>query len=168
VIVFTSTGFSGNYDYFREYGLTYNLFNTIDVEDKLVKIMKRQKAYMKKGYNFKVLIIFDDIMGCIKIYSDPLKQLLSTHRWYGLSVIFISQFASSIPTFIRELSYYAFVFNQYSKKSLQACYESYFAEQESFAKFKAWFDNKLSVQYSFYFVDRLNKKKMVCKAPANL
>lgn len=168
VIVFTSTGFTNSYDYLKDYGIKNTVMNTMDVEKKIMKIMMRQKAYKEKGYEFNVLIIFDDCMGCVKPYSDELKLLLSTYRHYNLSVIFVAQFANQLSTFCRELSSYAIVFNQYTKRSLEAIYNSYFMEHDSLAKFMIWFKNKLNVKYSFYFVDRVNKSKTIMKAPANL
>lgn len=168
VIIFTSTGFTNSYNYLNEYGVNSTTFNTMDVERKIKSIMIRQKKYKQAGYNFNILIVFDDIMGAVKPYSNELKLLLSTYRHYNISIIFVSQYANSIPTYIRELSSYALVFNQFTLPSLKACYSSYFAEHDSLSKFNQWFKNKLNVKYSFYFVDRVSKSKIICKAPANL
>ncbi len=73
-----------------------------------------------------------------------------------------------MPSFIRELTFYCIIFDQTTAKSLQNVYESYFRDIDNLKEFIRWFKEQLKKQYSFYFIDRLKKKRFVCKAPSNL
>jgi len=165
VIVITSTKHNNQYTYLGEHGMPNKILGPLDLDKKIAMIMNKMKKNFDK---YHVMIVFDDVMGSIKEYSNKMNALLSTFRHYNLSIIFVSQYAAKVPTYIRELTYYCFTFDQKSKKSLENVYDSYFQEIDTFKDFKRFFKNKLKEEFSFYFVDRVNNKKFVAKAPANL
>ena len=167
-IVFTSTGFTNSYNYLNELEIKPHILGLIDIDLKIKRIMKKQKNYHKKGIKSRLLVVFDDILGAMKTYSKMMLRLLSTFRQYNISIIFISQYAASTPTFIRELSYYNIVFNQETQNSMKACHESYFREFSTLGKFIEWFQNKLKEKYTFFFIDRLKKIKFIARAPSKI
>lgn len=166
IIVFTSTGFTKSYDFIETLGIKSTISGTINIDKKITYILKLSQQYIEKNHNPKTLIIFDDVMGSIKSYSEKLKQLLSTYRHYNISVMFISQYSNAIPTYIRELSGYIFIFNQESKNCKKLVHESYFMDVcDKLTDFINFFNDQLKVEHSFYFVDRINKNKFVAKCP---
>ena len=167
VVVFTTTGFNGNYKYLSEYGIKNYLIDPLNLAKDLLKIMNKQKKYLLQGLKPNVVLVFDDVMGSINPYDKKLQMIISSFRHYETSLVYVSQYASCIPTYIRELSYYSIIFNQTTIKSLKSVYENYFPEAGNFNQFKNEFQRSLQ-QYQFYFVDKVKKKTIKAKAPAVL
>lgn len=165
VIVITSTGFIGNFDFLNKLKKPNKVLPIIDVEKNIRMIMKKQREYFMKKVQSRLLIVMDDIMGSINMYSNEMKRLLSTYRNFNISIIFICQYASCTPTYIRELAPFNIVFNQTTASSLKCVYESYFRDIDTLKDFIKWFRNQLNQPFTFFFIDKLNKKKTICKAP---
>ncbi len=165
VLVFTSTGFTDSYKYLNKLGIKNKILSSLNIDESIEKIMDKQKKFYLNKIDSKICIIFDDIMGTLNSYSKVLKRLLGSFRHYNISIIFVAQYASVIPTYIRELSFYNIIFNQTTFASLKSIYESYFRNFNSQKEFGGCFRNKLSLPYSFFFVDKINKRKFIAKAP---
>ena len=171
VIVFTSTGFTGSYAYLKRFHFKSNIFTTFEIDKRLNYITQKQKEYVENGFRStsRLLIILDDIMGCINVQSKALKALLSTFRHHETSIIFVSQYAMEIPRYIRSLAWYCIIFNQETEDDLEAIWKSYFRnEARTLRNFVEWFENKLNEKYTFYFVNRVLKTKFIARCPAKI
>ena len=111
------------------------------------------------------MLIIDDCSGDIK-QSKKMINLLSTFRHYNISIIFVAQYAADLPPRIRELCFYTILFNQNTERSLRAVHQSYFQHVGNFNQFLQYFNNKLSQEHTFFFIDRIQKKCFVTKCPA--
>lgn len=164
IMVFSNTGqFTQDYEFLDRYKHA-GVFNALDYEEKLKKIMEVQKMNRQRDKCTRVLLIFDDIFGTVKD-SKKFKDLVSTHRHYNISLIFSVQHVCGTAAYLREISQYLVIFDQKTKQSLQVCYENYFiGEFDNFTTFKNYFKNKLQ-KYHFFFIDRQKNEKpkiMVC------
>lgn len=166
VIVFSNTAnFTNDYEFLKELGIKNFIFSSLDVDEKIKKIMAIQKKNRQKDNPANVLIIFDDILGTIKD-NKIFKDLVSTFRHYRISIIFSVQYVSGSATYLREISNYVIIFNQRTQNALKLCYENYFADSyENFSSFKQDFVKKLQ-NYHFYFIDRIKNKKFIMVCPS--
>lgn len=171
VIVFTSTGFTGAYNYLSKYNFESNVCNTNEIDKKLKSITKSQAQFVEKGLrsSSRLLLILDDIMGCINTQSKALKALLTAFRHHETSFIFVSQYAMEIPRYIRSLAWYVIIFNQETEEDCEAIFKSYFRKHRTLRNFIEWFRDKLNVKHSFYFIDRVKKlEPFIARAPAKI
>lgn len=167
VIVFSNTAnFTNDYDFLKEIELKHFIFGSLDVEEKIKKIMEIQKKNRANNNPVNVLIIFDDIFGNVKD-NKIFKDLVSTFRHYRINIIFSSQYISGTATYLREISNYIIIFNQRTQNALKLTFENYFADTyENFNQFKADFVKKLQ-KYHFYFIDRITNTKYIMVCPQN-
>ncbi len=164
VCVFSRTGaFNGDYSFLSDLGIKNVILSPSELKKTIPKLMNIQKENKQKGIERNVLIIFDDIFGCVKD-SSLFQDLISTHRHYNFSIMFSVQYISGSTTYLREITQYACIFEQRSESALKLCYSSYFPEIETFKKFKEYIKDKLP-QYHFFFVDRGDNKKNIFVCP---
>lgn len=160
IMVISNTALmTDKHDYsFLKNGFNHSISGTINADEKILKLMSIQE---KKTNKPPVLLILDDVYGDIK-NSKILKRLCTTFRHYNISIIFSVQYVYGHSTELREISRYACVFNQKSRKALEAIYQCYFmSEYDTFNEFKRNFQLH---PFHFYFIDRVNNttKIMVC------
>lgn len=166
VIIFSNTAnFSEDYTFLENISCRSFIYNTLDVEEDLKKIMRIQANFRKSDIKKNVLIIFDDVFSSVKD-SKQFKNLATTYRHYNISIAFSAQYISGASSYLREISNYIVIFEQRTINSLKLCFENYFAgEYENFNNFKAAFCKSLK-KYHFYFIDRIKNIKFVAKCPS--
>lgn len=164
VVISNTAGFTQDYEFLKEMGIKFFIFNSLDAEVKIKTLMALQKKNRLSNTIKNVLLIFDDIFGSIKD-SKCFKDLASTFRHYRISIIFSAQYISASATYLREISNYIIIFSQKTTNALKLCYENYFVEDyENFNSFKVGFFKKLK-KYHFYFIDRILGKKFIMVCP---
>jgi hypothetical protein len=165
VIVVSPTNFTGSYDFLKTYNIPHKLLSPLGFDIIIKFLLKKQIYYYELKKNCpRIVLVLDDCSGAIR-ESKILKKLVSTHRHYGITIWFVAQYGTDLPPRLRELTYYAIVFNQNTEKSLRAVHETYFREIGTFKDFVPWFSDKLKEKYTFFFVDRINNKKSVTRCP---
>lgn len=165
IAVFSNTGnFTQDYNFLKNINdLRFRIYNSVDVDKNIGRIMKLQKTNRENNKKRSVLIIFDDIFASVKD-SKVFKDLVSTHRHYNISFAFSIQYISGAATYLREISQYIIIFEQRTLPALKLTYENYFQEFESLKDFKQYFRDKLK-KYHFFFIDRQKNNKTVMYCP---
>ena len=105
-------------------------------DSNLAKILKFQKEQVDNGEPLKLLLIFDDVIGSINFNSPLIKMLITRYRHFNVGVVFSTQYLYMIPPPIRECCSKAFIFYQETKRSIDACYETYGGGFENSKQFR--------------------------------
>jgi len=85
-------------------------------DDKLEKILEKQKSYEKKDRP-RILLVFDDILGCIK-RGSKINTLCSRYRHYGIDgIIFSCQNYKGIDSKIRQNLTHLNILSPYPNKT---------------------------------------------------
>ena len=120
VIVITGTKHNDffnfvNKDFVHEY--SNNIIETI---------IRKTTQWKEQKKNIKMLVVFDDILGCSKFNNEIWAKLVNNHRHYNISYIIVSQYIKGITPNIRSNLHFAFVFGQSNKTSINGLFESFF------------------------------------------
>lgn len=118
-IVFSSTAFNNDYSFMPE----EFVHSTFD-EEIIKNLMMKQRS---RGTG-KAFVVFDDILGDLKLTSNLMIKLLSTYRHYNISIFLATQYLYKVPPTIRECYTYAFIFRQTNMRSIDVLRETYFIE----------------------------------------
>lgn len=162
-IVFCATSFNQSYDFLpKKY-----IYSQYD-ENKLIQFINLQIGQIKKsGKAEPAFIIFDDMIGSINFTSPLFNKLITTYRHYNILLIFTTQYLFKIPPVLRECCTYFVTFKQPTKKSVQAIYETFMNEMETYEECKRFIDSNTQ-DYQFILVKPFEsdeKKYIVSKAP---
>jgi hypothetical protein len=115
----------------------------------LAKILKFQKDKIEEGNSLKLLLIFDDVIGSIDFNFPLMTILITRYRHFNIGVVFSTQYLFKIPPTIRECASKAIMFYQKTKKSLNACYETY---GQSFGTYKKFAEYLISNTKDYQFI----------------
>lgn len=167
IVIFSNTAnFAGDYEFLKEMKKKHFIFTSLDIEEKVRKIMDIQKKNRLKDNPKNILIIFDDVLSALT-NSKVFKDLITTFRHYRINIIFSVQYINASQTYLREISNYIIIFNQRTQNALRLAYENYFSDSyETFGQFKLDFVKKLQ-KYHFYFIDRIKNLKYIMVCPSD-
>lgn len=129
-------------------------------EELLSEIMKRQMKNRKR-----LLLIFDDCIGSVNWNSRIMQEFITRYRHYNISVFIATQYTNKIPPFVREIANNVFIFNQTTKRAIEAVHDSYFLENKNYSETY----NYLKINctgYRFVFFDVKKNKKIISQAPS--
>lgn len=164
IIVISNTAeFTKDYDYLKELGIAYRIYNTSKLTEMLQFCMNTQEQNMREGKDINVCIILDDCMGALT-NNKTFQKLSSCFRHFKITLFILTQYCNSQTTYIRELANYVYCFDQRTESAKKAVYQSYFNDIDTFAEFKRTFAGLKA--YQFYFIDRIGKQRFVMKCPA--
>lgn len=157
--VFTLTKFNSQYGtiFPEEY-----IFSDFDA-DKLNKIMKRQKLFLKKYFeqiengnqdpiNPIAVVIWDDYMGNDVRFNKMLHRYYYTGRHYATFNIFATQYVCETPPAIRTNTDFAVIFNTDHRPSLEL-YAENFAGKMKKNDFISFIKDCTKEKHSFLFID---------------
>jgi hypothetical protein len=164
IIVFTNTkGVSDDYDWLDE----NRVFND-NYEERLGGIFKFQEMHPHS----QLLLVFDDVLGAVKLDSKNMTTLVTQFRHFRISWILSTQYLYKIPPVIRENVFHAALFACTTKRQLEAAYESYGASH--FDTIKEWraFMESCTGDYKFLFISNKEGNAQLryrcMRAPAKL
>lgn len=106
-----------------------------------------------RGPKKEAFVVFDD---CIdpKQFKDPkLKELCTQLRHYHITVIFATQYANILPTWLRANAMAVVIFRTDSECNLKALYQSYGQLFNNFNEFKNYVMQNLG-NYKFIYYDK--------------
>ena len=136
-----------------------NIFNYNNIEQKLTYFLNAKTVIKDE----KILMIFDDIGGGLKLNSNLIFHLFSMYRHYNISVIYSIQYITKCPTVLRELGEYICVFKQNSLNAKKHCHDWYFNDltMNEYSNM-----NTKLPQYAFFYIDRSDfSKKNIFRCP---
>lgn len=167
VYVVTGTSFNNAYNF-----LPAN--NVIQVNDEkefiktLGSLMNKQIQTITQGRRLnQCLIVFDDVIGHVNWNKSIYSTLMCNHRHYKVSLIWAPQYVKKIPPLFRGCTMYVFIFKLRSEIEIKAVCEAFLTELSSTKQMKEYFENKFGnvVNYYCLFIDNINNKRMMFKAP---
>jgi hypothetical protein len=168
-IVFCNTHFEdGSFDYVPK-GFVHEEYD----EEVLINLMETQKDLLSKGISKRVFIIFDDCLDPEQFKSPILKKLPIMGRHYNISCIMSTQYPQLIPSSFRENATNVFMFQSSHKNTLEALYENYAMEFDSFNDFKQYVLTKTG-NYKFIYHNKtknegsIEKNFRVFKCPQDI
>ena len=137
--------------------------------DLLARILKKQRET-----DYKLLLIFDDMIGALDFNSKLITILTTEYRHFGggISIIFATQYIYKIPPTIRETANRCILFAQNTKKALQATFDTY--GQLNYNSLHEWthFMQQVLTGYNFLLINTRaassNSKIVVKCAPTKI
>lgn len=162
-LVFSNTSFrQDNFDYIpKEFKrLRYN-------PEDLKKLLEIQK---KSGCKYTAYVIFDDCISEPTMWDEPtLVEAVTQSAHYNLWVIISTQGVNKVRPIVREGAFQVSIFDQKTKKSIDACYDSYGQTFYTVDLFKRFILDNIKEKYSFAFFDLFHDKPVrILKCPANI
>lgn len=162
-IVFCGTSFTGCYDFLpKKY-----VYGTYD-ENALINLINLQIIQIKNhGKASPAFIIWDDCLGQVDFMSPVLKKLFTTYRHYNLQLIFTTQYIYAVSPILRQCSSYFITFRQQQKRSLQAIYETFLIDFDSYDECKQFISDNC-IDYHFLLVktlERDEKRYIISRCP---
>ena len=155
-IVFTKTKFTDAYNYVPDQ-FVQKEFNA----KVLKKLMKIQGKLTEQGIKKNAFVIFDDCLTS-EFGSQLVTDLLTQYRHYNITVILSTQYIYKLNPVLRDCATHAFIFEQSTKRSIEAIYETFGQHFNTLNDFCEYL-NKSTGNYWFLFVDIYNRKKMYSK-----
>lgn len=146
-IVFTNTYFEDDsFDYVpKDY--VHPEFD----EEILSNLMTIQQNLIKKNIIKEAFVIFDDCIDRTQFESSILKRVCTQLRHYHITVIFSTQYANLLPTYMRTNCMSVIIFKTDSECNLKALYQSYGQMFDSFNAFKNFILSKLGNHKFIYY-----------------
>lgn len=151
-------------------------FDYIDKKNKLIhpeydekvlkNLMKIQAEKKEEGETTNAFVIFDDCIDAKQFQSPVLKNLCTQLRHYNITVIFSTQYANIIPTWMRANAMTVIMFKTDTESNLRALYESYGQSFGTFNDFKSYFFQNLG-DYKFIYYNKKDPFKIM-KAPKKI
>ncbi len=167
-IVFTNTYFEdGSFDYIdKKY--VHPEYNP----DILANLMKLQMGLIIEKTLKEAFVIFDDSIEKDQFACPILKNLCTQLRHYHIMVIFATQYANILPTWMRANTMSVVIFKSDSECNLKALFASYGQGFGKFERFKNYIAENLG-DYKFIFYDKkasgdIAKKFPVMRCPAKI
>jgi len=142
-------------------------------EEKLDNLMNIQKNLIKKGIIKEAFVIFDDSVSKDQFNSESLKNLCTQLRHYHITVIFATQYANIVPTWMRTNAMGVVIFKSDSECNLRALFQSYGQGFGKFDNFRNYIADNLG-NYKFIYYNKKNsgatidEKYPVMIAPKNI
>lgn len=169
-LIFSYTLFNKNYDFLDDQ-YKYNTFE----EEPIKNLMAIQQGIREQNKQPPLsFIIFDDMVTTKDFNKSLFTNLLFNYRHYNICIIIASQYCNAIPAKIRDVMSFPIIFMQYTKRSIEACYESYFQLAfDTYNDAKKFLDEHL-IDHKFLFVDTMiqknnfNERFIIMKAPAKI
>jgi len=148
-ILFSQTGKSNKqYDFMPE----NSIFVKFD-ESILENLYERQRELWEGGKKIYCFIILDDFIGDANLTSPIMQTIVSTGRWYGISLFICSQkFTQAVSPLIRDNTDYAIFFKNKNSKVIKLIWEEYASDFGDYKVFLHWFQKQV-VQYSALLID---------------
>ena len=115
--------------------------------------MKIQAKFVEEGNIKECYALFDDCIDASQFKCPKLKQLCTQLRHYHCSVIFATQYANILPTYMRANAMAVVIFKTDSECNLKALYSSYGQLFNNFSDFKNYVMQKLG-NYKFIYYDK--------------
>jgi hypothetical protein len=107
-------------------------------ETAVERFIQHQEKKNKTGEAKKWLWIFDDCVGAINWNESALQRFIANHRKWNSDIIIATQYIFKIPPLIREAATRANIFEQQTKKSIEAIFDSYGQTFENYKAFKEY------------------------------
>ena len=162
-LVFCPTSFNEAYNFLP----SKYIYSQYD-EDAIINLINIQIKQIKENGRAKpCFIVFDDVIGSIDFNSPFFSKLVSTFRHYNITLIFCVQYLYKVSPVLRECVSYFITFYQPTKRSIEAIYETYMNEFETYNECKNFIQSKTQ-DYKFILVNcnaRLHEKYIISKAP---
>ena len=154
-LVFCKTKFNCGYDFIEDNkviegykeDILKNYLQTLQKYGEDNPLTNKQKAYGIKTNIPPSFIVFDDIIGQMDLNTNFMSEFLTTYRHYNITLITATQYLFKVPPLFREQADIAIIFYQNTKKSIDACYETYGQEFENAKNFKNFLIEKTSKLY---------------------
>lgn len=121
-IVFTATKHTGAYNWLPDKHV-FSSFNSTVLMNYL-KWLGNTAAKKKKPIpnNF---IVFDDIVNSLPQREKWFEEFLSTYRHYNITLFVTTQYINKCAALFREQASYAYIFQLFTAKAIEAAYDSY-------------------------------------------
>lgn len=117
---------------------------------KLAIIMNNQSNSRDK----RLLLVFDDIIGSVDFFRDPLiAKLVTEFRHFNIGVIISTQYIYRISPVVRENAFTAVLFKQITFNAQKACYESYGGDFKKLKDFQEYMNQKLDADFKFILIN---------------
>lgn len=152
-VVFCNTFFDKNNDSFDYMPpeFVHSEYNEAILEN----LMNIQAKLIEKGIKKNAVVIFDDCLDDPNEFkSVALKKLSTQLRHYNITLIFSTQYSNAIPSRMRANTMNVFIFHTDNKNSLEALYNSYGQQFESYNEFKNYMLTKTG-NYKFIFFNKM-------------
>jgi len=164
-IVFSHTCFNeGNFDYIPEKYI-YSEYNG-EVLHNLMKIQEQQP----KNQRHLAFVVFDDCLFDSYNKCKYFNRLSVELRHYNILLIISTQYAHKLPPTLREQAYQVIIFNAFSKRNINALFESYGQNFNCYNDFKEYILGNTG-EYKFIYHDRKEKDKdkqyQIMRCPKN-
>jgi hypothetical protein len=125
---------------------------------KIQKIIEVQHHIKKKGGNMSMLIIFDDCIGSVNLYSgkfgEMITRLFSNGRHSNISLMIITQLITKVPPLVRENCSYIIV-GKSSKKSIETIFQ-YQTEYDTMDELYSAYKAHTSKPFHFIMIQNVN------------
>jgi hypothetical protein len=167
-IVFTTTKFTGGYDFIANKNLIISKYD----EDILKKYLKKIREANTNGNSCPNFIIFDDMIGSLDVRSPFIQNFVSTFRHYNIGIFISTQYVYRVDPLFREQTNRCFIFKQNTKRSYEALYEAFGLGFEDYKSFKKQLDLITSEPYRCLLYKKedtdMSKKYMAYKAKSEI
>lgn len=160
-IVFTNT-------YFEDDSFNYISKKYVHPEydpEMLSNLMAIQKKLIKKGVIKEAFVIFDDCIESDQFQCATLKNLCTQLRHYHITVIFATQYANIIPTWMRTNAMAVVIFQSDSECNLKALFQSYGQGFGKFDSFRKYIATNLGNYKFIYYNKKTTEKELPKKYP---
>ncbi len=169
-VVFSNTFFDNDpFDYINS-AFVHPEFNECVIEN----MMETQAKLVEKNKIKEALLILDDCLDDKEQWtSAAMKKLTTQLRHYHITVIIATQYCNIIPARVRSNSMNTFMFYSDNKNSLEALYNSYGQQFESYNDFKQYILQKTG-NYKFIYFNKtknegtIEKNFRVFKCPQDI
>jgi len=162
-IVFCPTSFNDSYSFLP----SKYIYSQYD-EDVVINLINLQIKQIKSNNQAKpCFIVFDDMIGSINFNSHLFSKLVSTFRHYNVTLIFSVQYLYKVSPVLRECVSLFITFYQPTKRSIEAIYDTYMNEFESYNECKEFIQNQTK-DYKFIMVitnEKPENKYVISCAP---
>jgi hypothetical protein len=131
-IVFSNTGFlADNFDYIDK-----RFFHAKYDEFTLANLKSIHEQLVEKGKKPCGFVIFDDCLFGKQWHSKEFCALITQLRHYNITCIISCQYLQAISPLFRSNAFQVAMFNMTGKRALEALYESYGQQFDSYTDFK--------------------------------
>ena len=143
-LVFCKTKFNCGYDFIEDNKVVEgynedvlkNYLQTLQKYGEENPLIKKQKELGIKTNISPSFIVFDDIIGQMDLNSGFMSEFLTTYRHYNITLIAATQYLYKVPPLFREQADIRVMFCQTTKRSIEACYETYGQDFDNQKKWK--------------------------------
>jgi hypothetical protein len=123
-------------------------------EEEALKNLLELQSRIPEAQRPNAFVLFDDCISDSKQWNSPvLLDAITQCRHFHLWIILSTQSINKIPNAMREGAFQVAIFYTDTKRSLEAAYESYGQDFESFQSFKQFLQNHTG-QYRFLFKNK--------------